>query len=137
MALSAAGAKIGRMTLRPVKNAAIKIDHDTDVEHGLVVSEGLETGLAGRMLGFRPCWSLGSAGAIGDFRVLPGITSLTVLVDHDPGKNGKQAGPDAAAACSVRWRAAGVEVIRIVPRRLGADVADIIKEQGGSRHAAS
>jgi phage/plasmid primase-like uncharacterized protein len=92
-AIDSSGNKIGRMTLGSTKGAAIKIDDDTDVELGLVIGEGLETVLAGRQLGFRPAWALGSSGAIKTFPVLSGITALTILVDHDdPDRNGRQAG---------------------------------------------
>jgi putative DNA primase/helicase len=135
-ALSAAGAKIGRMGLGPVGGAAIKIDDDTNVEYGLAIGEGLETVLAARQLGFRPAWALGSAGAVKNFAVLPGITALTIITDNDePDQRGRQAGQEAALECSERWRDAGVEVTRIVPRAVGADMADLI-ERGGSRHAS-
>jgi putative DNA primase/helicase len=52
--------------------------------------------------------------------VLSGIESITVLVDHDA------AGETAALECSARWTAAGAEVFRIVPRRPGADVNDLL-----------
>jgi hypothetical protein len=89
------------------------------------------------MLNFRPCWAVGSANGIKTFPVLSGIEALTILVDHDEAdRNGRQAGQEAALACSERWRDAGVEVTRIVPRAAGADMADLI-EQEGSRHAAT
>ena len=80
-----------------------------------------------RRLGFRPCWSLGSAGAIRNFPVL-GIESLTILVDNDePDRNGRRVGQDTALECSQRWTAAGREVRRVVPRRQGADMADLVE----------
>jgi hypothetical protein len=122
------GIKIGRLSLGPVMGAAIKIDHDEDVEYGLVIGEGLETCLAGRQLGFKPCWAVGSAGAIKTFPLL-NVQSLTLLVDHDaPDKNGREAGQQAALECSQRWSAAGREVRRIMPRRIGKDMADLIAE---------
>lgn len=134
-AIDAAGNKIGRMSLGPVGGAAIKVDDDTNVEYGLAIGEGLETVLAARQLGFRPAWALGSSGAIRNFGVLPGVTALTIITDNDePDARGRQAGQEAAAACSERWRAAGAEVTRIVPRATGADMADLV-ERGGS-HAA-
>ena len=134
-ALDAAGNKLGRMSLGPVGGAAIKVDDDTNVEYGLAIGEGLETVLAARQLGFRPAWALGSSGAIRNFDVLPGVTALTIITDNDePDARGRQAGQEAAAACSERWRAAGAEVTRIVPRATGADLADLV-ERGGS-HAA-
>jgi hypothetical protein len=130
-AINLSGNKIGRMSLGPVENAAVKIHADENVEQGLVIGEGLETCLAARQLGFRPVWSLGSANAIRDFNVLAGITSLTILIDNDPpDRNGRLAGPDAALECSERWRDAGVEVTRITPRRQGDDMADLIIERG-------
>ena len=134
-AISAAGNKIGRMSLGPVGGAVVKIDGDENIESGLTIGEELETCLAARQFGFRPIWSVGSAGAIKSFPVLAGIDALTIIVDHDEGdRNGRQAGQEAALACSARWTAAGVEVRRIVPRNVGADMADLI-EHGGS-HAA-
>jgi hypothetical protein len=134
-AIDANGNKIGRMSLGPVGGCAVKIDPDEDVEQGLAVGEGLETCLAARQLGLKPCWSVGSAGAIRAFPVLSGIESLSVLVDHDlPDQRGREAGQEAALACSQRWVAAGREVRRIVPRRRDSDMADIVQNMGGRRH---
>jgi phage/plasmid primase-like uncharacterized protein len=127
-AIDVTGAKIDRLTLGPTKGAAIKVDDDTNGELGLTIGEGLETCLAARQLGFRPCWSVGSAGAIRNFPVLSGIEALTILVDHDEAdRNGRQAGQEAALECSQRWTAAGREVRRVVPRRQGADMADLME----------
>lgn len=137
-AVDAAGGKIGRMSLGPVGGAAIKIDADENVEQGLTIGEGLETCLAGRQLGFKPVWAVGSAKLIKTFPVLSGITSLTVLVDNDaPDHAGRRAGQTAAIMCSARWTAADIEVSRIVPRGIGVDMADLIEHEGRSRHAAS
>jgi hypothetical protein len=112
--------------LGPIGGAAIKLDGDEAVGQGLTIGEGLETVLAGMALGFRPAWGAGTAGGIRCFPVLSGIECLTILVDHDaPDRNGRRAGPDAAAECSTRWTAAGREVRRIMPRRCGADMADL------------
>ncbi|WP_426442048.1 hypothetical protein [Bradyrhizobium genosp. P] len=60
--------------------------------------------------------------------MLSGITALTILVDHDEAdRNGRQAGQEAAAECSKRWVEAGREVRRVMPRRLGADMADLVE----------
>jgi Toprim domain/CHC2 zinc finger len=134
-AIDAVGNKLGRMSLGPVGGAAIKVDDDADVELGLTVGEGLESVLAARQLGFRPAWALGSAGAIRNFAVLPGITALTIITDNDkPDAHGRQAGQEAALACSARWTAAGIEVRRVVPRTAGADMADIAVQEGAARH---
>jgi phage/plasmid primase-like uncharacterized protein len=126
-ALGPGGVKIDRKALGPVSGCALKLDADENVETGLTIAEGIETALAGRQLGFRPAWAVGSAVAIKNFPVLGGIEALTILVDHDEAdRNGRRAGQEAALACSERWTAAGREVQRVVPRRAGADMADLI-----------
>ncbi len=127
-AISATGTKIGRMTLGPVIGAAVKVDDNVDVEQGLVVGEGLETVLAGRQLGFRPAWALGSAGAIRTFPVLAGIEALTVLVDNDPAdQRGRRAGDEAATECWRRWSGAGREVRAFTTDKMGTDIANVIE----------
>ena len=125
-ALGPDATRLGRRALGPTADAAIKLTPDEDVTYGLSVGEGLETTLAGMALGFQPAWALGSSGAIRKFPVLAGIECLTILVDNDlPDPKGRRAGPQAAAECSERWTAAGREVRRVVPRRPGADMADL------------
>jgi putative DNA primase/helicase len=120
--LSDDGRKLDRRMLGPVGGAAIKIDCDLDVEHGLTVCEGFETGLAGRELGFRPVWALGSAGAIATFPVLPGVDALTILAEtDDSGANER-----VARACGNRWSAADREVILATPRVAG-DMNDALQ----------
>jgi hypothetical protein len=115
------GSKIDRRMLGPVAGAAIKIDDDTDVEQSLTICEGFETGLAGRQLGFRPVWALGSAGAIGPFPVLAGIDALTIFAETDKkGTNKKN-----ARACAQRWVAAGREALIAVPGIAG-DMNDLV-----------
>jgi hypothetical protein len=98
---------------------------DEDVTYGLTIGEGLETTLAGMAEGFKPAWVVG-LGGIMKFPVLAGVDCLTILVDNDnPDRNGRRAGPEAAAECSERWTAAGREVRRIMPRALGTDMADL------------
>jgi hypothetical protein len=120
--LSDKGQKLDRRMLGPVGGAAIKIDCDENVEQGLTICEGFETGLAGRELGFRPVWALGSAGAIGTFPVLPGIDGLTILAEtDDSGANAK-----AVRQCGNRWGAAEREVIVATPRVAG-DMNDALQ----------
>jgi hypothetical protein len=124
IALGPGGILIGKRMLGRVGGCAVKIDDD--VEQGLVIGEGVETCLAARKIGLKPCWALGSAGAIRSFPLLGGIDCLTILVDNDEAdRGGRRAGPDAAAECSERWTQAGREVRRIMPRRTGYDMADI------------
>jgi phage/plasmid primase-like uncharacterized protein len=134
VALGPNGIKIGRLTLGPTKGAAVKVDCDENIEHTLVIGEGLETTLAARQLGFSPVWSLGSSGAIKNFPVLSGITSLSIITDNDaPDRNGRRAGQEAAAECSKRWTLAGREVRRVVPKTMGADMADLIGGNGDGK----
>jgi hypothetical protein len=119
--LSDHGRKLDRRMLGPVAGAAIKIDDDTDVEQGLTIGEGFETCLAGRALGFRPVWALGSANAIGEFPVLSGIDALTILGETDD--NGANA--RAARTCARRWMAAGREAAVATPIIAG-DMNDLV-----------
>jgi putative DNA primase/helicase len=121
-ALTANGRKIGRKMLGPVGGAAIKIDADQDVEQGLSICEGFETGLAGRLLGFRPLWALGSAGAIEGFPVLSGIEALTMLAETDD----SGANANAVRICGNRWVGADREVIVATPRVRG-DMNDAVR----------
>jgi hypothetical protein len=124
--------KVGKKMLGPVGGCAIKIDDDENVELGMTIGEGIETTLAGRQLGFRPAWALGSAGAIAKFPVLAGIETLTVLVDNDEqDKSGRQAGQQAAHQCAEKWTTGGREVRLITPTRRGSDMADLLE----ARHA--
>jgi hypothetical protein len=123
-ALTAAGTKIGRMTLGSKTGAAIKISRDDDVEYGLSVGEGLETMLAAMQRGFRPAWALGDATGVANFPVLDGIEALTIVVDNDTSAKG-QRGQRAAAKCSDRWIDAGREVRQAVPNEVGTDFNDL------------
>jgi hypothetical protein len=114
------GRKLGRKFLGPVGGTAVKLDADEEVLGGLHIGEGVETCLAARQLGLRPCWALGSKGAIGTFPVLSGIEALTILAEPDAERE--------TQACAARWHAAGREVL--ITRAVGGkDVNDIIKGQ--------
>jgi putative DNA primase/helicase len=115
------GGKIGRRT-------AIKVSADIEVADRLTIGEGLETTLAGMMLGYAPAWALGDAGELAAFPVLSGMQSVTILVDHDLCGTGQK----AALRCSARWTSAGREVFRLVPRQPGADVNDLLKCEGAT-----
>jgi hypothetical protein len=67
-------------------------------------------------------WALGSAGAIGDFPVLPGIEILTVFAEtDDSGANAK-----AVKTCGNRWAAAKREVMIATPYARG-DMNDAVR----------
>ncbi len=109
-----------RKFLGPVGGAAIKLDADDEVLGGLHIGEGIETCMTARMLGLRPSWALGSAGAIAAFPVLNGVECLTLLREHD------EANKRAADACGTRWHAAGREVVNFLPRA-GKDINDSVR----------
>jgi putative DNA primase/helicase len=119
--LTTDGRKIDRRMLGSATAAAIKLDADAHVTLGLTIGEGLETCLAGRQLGLRPVWALGSAGAIAAFPVLPGIEAVAIHAEHDI------ANAKAVEECGERWAAAGREVIIVRPLA-GNDVNDAIRE---------
>ena len=109
--LSSDGRKLDRKNLGSTAGAAIKIDDDTNVEHGLIIGEGFETCLSARQLGLKPVWALGSADAIGVFPILSGVEALTLLAETDAkGTNAKN-----IRTCGNRWSRAGREVIVATP----------------------
>ena len=125
IALTPAGDKIGKMSLGPMAGCAIKLSPDEDVTHRLAIGEGIETTLAGMMLGFCPAWTVGAAGGIKKFPVLAGIEALTIFVDADESETGQR----SARECSARWTDAGREVVRIVPNCIGEDLADVAERR--------
>jgi putative DNA primase/helicase len=117
--LDAGGRKLGRGMLGRVKQAAIKIDADENISTGLTIGEGFETCLAARLAGFRPVWAAGSAGAIRNFPLLPGVEALTILGElGDGGANHR-----ASQACVDRWIEAEQEAFIATPL-LGTDLND-------------
>jgi hypothetical protein len=117
--LAADGTKIERRMLGRASGAAIMLDDLGDVVSGLHVGEGVETTLAARMLGYRPAWALGSAGAIAAFPVLPGIEAISVFTEND------EASGQAAIALAARYETAGCEAFIYQPP--GGDFADAIE----------
>ena len=119
IALNPDGSKLGKMMLGPVSGCAVTLDPDENVEEGLGICEGIETGLAIRATGWRPVWALGSAGAIAKFAPIPGIETLTIFADHDA------TGLGDAQVCAERWQAAGHEAFIRWPSGLGRDYAEV------------
>ena len=117
------GRKLKRMMLGPVGRAAVKLGADADVTEGLHISEGVETGVAGLVAGYRPIWALGSAGAIAKFPVLGGIDALTILGEINDGGANARAVEEVAA----RWHEAGREVL-LVEMLAGDDLNDVWRE---------
>jgi hypothetical protein len=92
----------------------------------LVIGEGIETVLAAatrilyRGAPLQPAWSAVSTSLLEKFPILAGVERLIILVDHDP------AGKSAAAHCTEQWNRAGRTVVRLTPKRTGADFNDIV-----------
>jgi Toprim domain len=116
-------------TLGPMAGCVIRLWPDEEITSGLVLGEGVETTAAaavkiihrGTLL--QPAWAAGNAANMTTFPVLPGVESLTLLVDNDASNTGQQ----AAAECARRWLDAGREVIRLTPKTSGQDFNDIIR----------
>src|SRR5262245_11281233 len=72
----------------------------------LVIGEGVETVLGAIRRGVvsSPAWAMGSRTNIAKLPVLPGIATLTILVDNDANA------PADAETCAARWTAAGRSV---------------------------
>lgn len=119
--------KIGRKMLGPTAGAAVMIDPEEAVSTGLAIGEGIESCLAARQLGIRPVWALGSTGGIAGFPVLPGIETLTLLVENDA--NG--ASEQACRRPGDRWHQAG-RAVDVVRPRLGKDLNDTLMMEGAS-----
>jgi hypothetical protein len=103
----------------PKKGGVVRLDPDDEVTMGVIVCEGIETGLSYR-LEYAPVWACLDAGNLGEFPVLPGLEGLTVLVDND------KAGEDAFAEVRDRYEVAGIEVIGI-RSAAGNDINDLAR----------
>jgi putative DNA primase/helicase len=116
--LSLVGEKLERRMLGIAAGAAVKVDSDDLVTHGLHIGEGIETCLTARQLNLKPVWGLGSKGQIAKFPVLGGIETLTVLAE-----------PDAEAEvreCAQRWYDAK-RVVLINRSKIGSDLNDALR----------
>ena len=119
------GRKINRKFLGPVGEAAVMLDDHAAPTHGIHIGEGVETCMAGRQLGFKPAWAVGSAGAIGSFPLLACINSVTAFAEtDDSGANAREIEKLAA-----RWQAAGREVLVVTPE-IGGDMNDALMAKG-------
>jgi hypothetical protein len=114
------GKKLGRKFLGPVAGAAVMLDPFDEVTTGLHIGEGVETCMAARQLGLRPCWALGSAPAVAAFPILGGVECLTLLREND------DASARSCEACAARWHAAGREAFLNQPTN-GKDLNDAIR----------
>jgi hypothetical protein len=82
----------------------IRLSRDEDVERGLGITEGIETGLAVTAnCRWRPIWACGSLDMLKSFPVLNGIECLTVFADSKPNEIA------GARECAERWVKSGRE----------------------------
>jgi hypothetical protein len=94
----------------------------------LVVGEGIETTLAAatrisyRGAPLTPAWSAVAKGGLGRLPVLPDISQLILLVDHD--ENGE--GQRAAEQCRRIWKSAGRTTVPLIPKQRGWDFNDVV-----------
>lgn len=121
--------RLDRKFLGPVGGAAIKLDQDAEIS--LVVGEGLETCMAARILGLKPCWALGSVGAIRSFPLLSSVADLTLLEERD------DVSPVAVMECGKRWHAAGRKVLINTPALPLKDLNDVLVSRRASTSSAS
>jgi hypothetical protein len=108
--------------LGPVAGCAIKVTSDEDVLLRLGVAEGLESAMSANVLGQGPSWALGSAGAIRNLPVLPGIETLALIAEHD------RANEEAREVCAARWYDGGREVLIVEPSdHAHKDLNDVLR----------
>jgi putative DNA primase/helicase len=145
--------KTFRLSLGSTSGGAIKLDPDEDVTQGICIGEGLETAnealawtkavmtklgltlneaktsvkdacLSGRLIGYRPIWSVLSTRGVARFPLLPGIDGLTIFGEYDE----KQQSMEAIQSCAERWLAAGKEVLTAWPMA-GNDLNDELRRR--------
>ncbi|WFU45825.1 toprim domain-containing protein (plasmid) [Bradyrhizobium sp. CB82] len=114
------------MSLGPKSGGVIRLSPSNSTD--LAIGEGVETCLAGMLLGSGPTWSVLDANGIATFPVLEPVQRLTILVDHDVSGTGQR----AAATCRDRWFAAGKRVRLIMPDTPGQDINDLLLAELGS-----
>jgi putative DNA primase/helicase len=124
IALNPDGSKIGRRMLGIVHRAAVMLD---PLGPEIAIGEGVETCMAARQLGIRPCWALGSVGAISFFPIIPNITTLRIAGENDA------ASQRAIEMCGQRWRRAGRRVRVIRPTAGDKDLNDALMRNGYGR----
>jgi hypothetical protein len=113
-----------RLMLGPTAGAAIFFDDPAlALERGeIVVSEGVETALSMKALGYSPCVALGSTSGFRNFPDLaPAVTLLRLSAEND------EASRRAVNALSQRAIAARQRVIIMRPKR-GKDANDLLME---------
>jgi hypothetical protein len=91
------------------KAGIIRLSPDDEVELGLGICEGIETGLSLLAAGWAPIWACGSLIGVRSFPILSGIEAITIF--SDPQANEIEAARD----CARRWAADGREAAVRIP----------------------
>jgi hypothetical protein len=113
--------KKGKTSWGRVADSAVMLSPFDDVTMGLIICEGVETGLALLMHNLAPVWCCGGSGNLKQFPILGGIEALTVAADAD------EPGQKAAAEVIRRWRSVGRESVAVAPP--DGDWADQAKQR--------
>jgi putative DNA primase/helicase len=99
----------GKTCTGRASSAVVTLSDFDEPAVGLVLCEGVETGIAIFQDELRPIWACGGAGTLRTFPVLGGIEALSIAADADgPGQH-------AAEAVAQRWRKAKREAFIIAP----------------------
>jgi hypothetical protein len=97
----------------------------------LVISEGLETGLAAAQIFALPCWSAVHAGGLRSLALPSDVRRVIIAADNDASGVGQR----NALAAYDRWTAEGRSVRVKIPPDIGDDFNDVlIKRPGDARH---
>ncbi|MBB3180094.1 toprim domain-containing protein [Variovorax sp. Sphag1AA] len=101
------------------QGGVIELAHPSNFAGVVGVAEGIETGLAMMHVGLEFVWSAIDAGNLAALPVVPGVAQLWIAADGDP------PGRSAAESCAARYRASGVDDVRIWHAPDGLDLADL------------
>jgi putative DNA primase/helicase len=115
-----------KRSLGPVGGGAVRLAPAADT---LMVSEGIETGLAAQQSCALPCWVALSTSGLVALALPPIVRAVVVLADNDA--NG--AGERAARAAAQRWLAEGRRVRIALPPVPGTDFADVLLGRSHAR----
>jgi putative DNA primase/helicase len=115
-----------RLFCGPVKGGAVRL---TPAGEQLMVSEGIETGLAAMQACQLPAWAALSTSGMAALVLPPAARTVIILADHD--ENG--AGEAAARAAADRWLSEGRRVRIAMPPEPGSDFNDLLV--GARMHA--
>ena len=107
-----------KMSLGNMRGGAVRLFHHTDQ---LVLTEGIETGLAVHMISGLPVWAALSTGNFHRVVIPEVVEDIVIAADHD------DPGLKAANQLCRRMRALGKHASIVPPPQHGQDWADIIK----------